>query len=506
MKRLGWPFLILLICLPVAVLALGVDIPGLSPGPARARPQPVPDGDHELAYLHTTTNANTWERVVSGIARLPDAVPGLTVDDRNAFLDSTTAVPELVLTRDGFPGRLRIRWYKLSKEATTTDWVEALAARRPAPLAIIGGGSTDRALQLARAMNKQTTWRGPRPALFVTTATAVDTPPDEPPPQKLVDIYDDRTFRVCFTNRQMAEAVLAFIRTTAPDLTPADFAHLGLLAACPPAAAGPTPRPNVLSVIWQDDPYSVDLHSRFGEELGGLFPPRPDGTLGYEYQQFAVGYSVGGLLQPNPSEAKRAADVARALRESPTQRAALVLPTGAAQARRFLRAVLEACPEAAGRLVVVTGDGIPVNAILRDGEFAWPVAALPVPLVLFTHNDPSAWDATPHPSGYTRARPTGTEEATHFQEMGRVIAAACYPDGGTTVRDADDLIARLHRLPFRFFDTNGERLDRTGEYVVVVRPRDPTGSAAELSVWKRTAAGAWERVRTEPVAAREGKP
>ncbi len=507
MKRLGWPLLILAICLPVALLALDVPLPGVSSGAARARPLPVPAGDLELAYLHTTTNAHTWERLVSGIARLPAVVPGLTVDDKAAFQDSSTAIPELVLSRAGHPGRVRIRWYKLHRDANTPDWVAALAARRPAPLAVIGGGSTDRALELARALNGQTGWAGPRPALVITTATADEVLTGDGNP-RLVDIYDDRTFRFCFTNRQMADAVLDFVWAT-PDLTPVDFADLGRRTACPPLAAWgrrSTFRPNLLSVVWNDDPYSVDLQSQFGVALRQRFATRPDGPIGYDYQQLRMTFSVGGFQRPNAEEVVNAAGIAAVLRSLPPQRSLLVLPTVTQPGRRFLRAVLEADPDAAKQLVVVTGDGIPVNAILRDGEFAWPVGALNVPLVLFTHNDPVQWDAAPHPSGYTFAPPTGTEESTHFGEMGRVLAEACLPLGGPTVRDADEFIARLHALSPAFFDPNGERLGGTGEHVVVVRPRDhsPTG-AATLSVSRRNGDGRWVTVRTVPVG-RGGKP
>ncbi len=507
MKRLGWPLLILAICLPVALLALDVPLPGVSSGAARARPLAVPDGDRELAYLHTTTNAATWERLVSGIARLPSVVPGLTVDDAAAFQDSTTAVPELVLARAGHAGRLRIRWYKLNRDASTADWVDALAARAPAPLAVVGGGSTDRAVELARAMNGRATWAGLPPALFITTATADEIRTGDGHP-RLVDIYDNRSFRFCFSNRQMADAVLDFVWAT-PDLTPIDFTEVARRAACPPLAAWPNRpefRPNVLSAVWGDDPYSVDLQSQFGAALRERFAARPNGAVGYDYQQLRMTFSVGGFQQPNAEEAVNAAGIADVLRGLPPQRSLLVLPTVAQPARRFLRAVLEAYPDAARQLVVVTGDGIPVNAILRDGEFAWPVGALNVPLVLFTHNDPVAWDAVPHPSGYAFAPPTGTEEATHFGEMGRVIAEACFPTGGATVRDADELIGRLHALSPAFFDGNGERLGGTGEHVVVVRPRDhaPTG-AADLGVWKRNGGGRWVPVRTVPVAG-GGKP
>ena len=496
MKRLWWPLLILAICLPVALLALDVPLPGVSGGGARPKPLPVPDGDHELAYLHTTTNANTWERLVTGLMRVPDRVPGLTVDDRNAFIDSTTAVPELVIAREGHPGKLRVRWYKLNRDATTADWIEALAARQPAPLAVVGGGSTDRAVDLANAMRAHERWHGPRPALFITTATADEILTADGHP-RLVDVYDDRTFRFCFTNRQMADAVLDFTFNT-PDLAPADFTDIGPRAAFPQLKPRGEFRPNVQSVVWNDDPYSVDLQSQFGAALRDRFTARHDA---YDYQQLRMGYSVGGALHPNADEAVNAAGVADTLRNLPPQRSLLVLPAVTQPARRFLRATVEAHPEAAKHLVVVTGDGIPVNAILRDGEFAWPVGLLNVPLVLFTHDNPVAWDAGPHPSGYTFSPPNSTEEAAHFTRMGRVVAEACLPHDGATVRDSDDLIARLHARKPAFFDANGERLGGTGEFVVVVRPREhsPTG-VAEVGVWRRNSRAQWVLVRTLPIA------
>ena len=90
--------------------------------------------------------------------------PRLRVDDRRAFLDQTTAVPEVVLGVDGTAGKLRIRWYKLTSETDSGYWVRRLAQRDPPPLAFIGGGTSDRAVELARALADQTGWPGPRAA------------------------------------------------------------------------------------------------------------------------------------------------------------------------------------------------------------------------------------------------------------------------------------------------------------------------------------------------------
>ena len=132
-------------CLPLVLLATGVPIPWLTKGDVRAIAQSVPAGDCELAWFHTTTNAATWERFVTGFQRATLVVPGLSVDDSQAFPNDTTTVPQLSASLAGHPGRILVRWYKISNEATHADWVRTLAARNPAPLAVIGGGSSDRA-------------------------------------------------------------------------------------------------------------------------------------------------------------------------------------------------------------------------------------------------------------------------------------------------------------------------------------------------------------------------
>ncbi|MSR55091.1 MAG: hypothetical protein EXS09_17650, partial [Gemmataceae bacterium] len=104
-----------------------------------AEPSPVPAGDYEIAWIHTTTSPQTWERLVAAMFQIRREYPGVEIDDSRAFLDQTAAVPEVVLTAHGRPDKLRVRWYKLSSEVGNRDWVKALAARRPAPLAFMGG-------------------------------------------------------------------------------------------------------------------------------------------------------------------------------------------------------------------------------------------------------------------------------------------------------------------------------------------------------------------------------
>jgi hypothetical protein len=482
MRELRWPLLVFLLCLPIIVLASGVRLPWLSDPTVTASPLPVPSGDQEIAWIHTTTNATTWERFVTGVMRTQMTIPGLHVDDSRAFLDSTTATPELVLSKDGFAGRLRIRWYKLQNEVITADWVRALANRTPAPIAVIGGGSTDRALDLARAMAAQADWRGDRPPLLITTATA-DFSEDDGLGAKLrvVDIYDDHTFRFCFTNRQMADAVVEFVAQN-PDLKPLDPARVP-----------------VLTVSWADDRYSVDLRDQFTEALKAKYP---DGRGLSFAGQWTIKFSVGGFVSPNVYEAVVAADIAERLRDLPDKRVLMVLPGITLPARRLLKAVVEADPVAAGKLVVLTGDGIPTNALLRDGDITWPVGALPVPLVLFAHGSPSAWDApggTPAPpNGYRLSPPNGTEEVMHFGKMVEVIADACFSTRGPLLTRGDDLRNRLRERP-DFFNPNGERNPHSGEHVVVASPRpEPT-----MSVWRSGSGRPWVKIASVPLDPRK---
>jgi hypothetical protein len=525
MTRLLWPLSVLVICLPVAILATGVSLPFLHRPAGLPQPVEVPSGDQELVWFHTTTSGPTWERFVSGVARAQLLVPGLHMDDSAAYADQTTATPEVVLSMDGRPGRIRIRWYKLTNEATPVRWVQALAGRYPAPLAVIGGGSSDRAVDLARAMDAQETWRGDRPLLFITTATADEVAAESddggaaaPLTRNLIDAYRGRSFRFCFTNRQMADAVLDFVWDT-PGLRPETFATLAPasvasgLALCASEKAVPAAKPHIFSVFWQDDPFSTDLHEQFSLSVRRkLLPPEADPARATDGPQarfatWSVPFSVGGFDRPNRSEMEVAASILTQFRNLPPQRSLLVLPTVTQPARRLLRTLADSAPLIGQRLVAVTGDGIPVNALYRDGEFAWPVNTLPVPLVLFTHSDPVGWDepgATP-PAGYELHPPTSTEDVLHFAEMMRIVAEGCYPPGDVLTR-ADDLASRLHARHPAFFDPAGNRLGGTGEYVVALWPRSEDGtsgpraiSQATLEVWRRTDDQRWQKVRTVEV-------
>jgi hypothetical protein len=492
MSRIRWPLLILLVCLPLILLAAGYKLPGLSPSDL-AEPEPVPAGDREIAWFNTTTGGAAWERFVAGVRKAERLVPGLHVDDRRAFPQQTTETAEVVLSFDQRPAKLRIRWYKLTSDRNEAYWISKLAQQSPATLAVIGGGSSDRARDLALALNRQAQWRGERPLFFITTATAEkvylsDIEDAERPGanRALLDIYSGRTFRVCFSNQQMAEALLDFVCQN-PALRPRsldDDAHLALGSGSISLRTAQPP-PAVFRVAWEDDPYSGDLLEQFGDALPGVLEhygaDSHPGTWRWD-----VPFSVGGFATPNRHEDETAASILGELRRLPMQRTLLVMPAAPAPARRLLRALCEAEPTLGQRIVVVNGDGMGVNSVLRDGEYVWPIRSLPVPLLLFTHANPVGWDVDLKP-------PSSTEDVLHAAELIRLIATAAYEPA--MVSGADELAARLRTLDPPFFENNGNRRGGSGEYVLLLTPNfaeDHRGATTE--VWRRDRDRAWHRV------------
>ncbi|MBY0459864.1 MAG: hypothetical protein K2V38_21305, partial [Gemmataceae bacterium] len=282
---------------------------------------------------------------------------------------------------------------------------------------------------------------------------------------------------------------------------------LGELAADPPAVQG-------FAVAWDDDPYSIDLKDRFREAVAvqGQQPGRPRVSI----ESSLVPFSSGRFARPNPYEARIVDFILKNPNfPRPGERTVIVVPTVSAPARRVLGAFVQASPEAAQRLVAVTGDGISVNTLFRDGEFAWPVRAVPVPLVLFTHADPFDWDEvgdpTP-PAGYELRPPANPGEVRHttedimlFTTMVRVLARGAYPDGGTgrVVPGADALAERFRTLSPKFFDDAGNRQLGSGEHVVVLRPTPaPRGVGAPdatLEVWTPGSGRPWLRLHARPL-------
>jgi hypothetical protein len=385
----------------------------------------------------------------------------------------------VVLSVPGRQEKIRLRWYKLSSEVGNREWVNALAERNPAPLAFMGGGSSDRAIELAHALNERTEWKGgSRPLLFITTATANNYVTDTGAHESLIGLYPGRTFRGCFTNEAMARAVVDFVGQ-APDLRPTGH---------------PAARAYVMA--WQDDPYSVDLAAEFDarfHEGNGLDVP-------LHTVVDRIAYSVGTFTDPNPPEREVMDRILPDLAAHPEDRALLVLPAVTQPARRIIRAFAADSPLIGQRLVAVTGDGVSFNMLFRDGDVAWPVQELSVPLVFFAHENPVAWTAGDGPADTTSLHfPTATDDVLLFADMIREVAKAVYI--GDKVTNADKLEAKLRAgapgdKPF--FAADGERRTGEGEYIIVLRPQFGEGGRvareAAFDVYTRQA-GRWKLAR-----------
>src|SRR5213596_3404766 len=125
MTRLRNPPLAILLAVTVAALLYG-GLRGLGYGGTNDEVPAVPAGDQEVAWIHAATSGASWERFVAGVHRARREWPELQVDDSRAFLDQTTAVPEVVLGVAGCDARLHIRWYKLTSETVVAQWVRRL--------------------------------------------------------------------------------------------------------------------------------------------------------------------------------------------------------------------------------------------------------------------------------------------------------------------------------------------------------------------------------------------
>jgi hypothetical protein len=521
MRRFWWPMwlgaAVLLSAATAAVWFYWSRTTGL-PKPAN-----VPAGDQEIAWIYTSSSADAWAQFVIGLKRTEMTGSGLTVDVSHAFPEQSTDIPEIAIRRATHVGTLHVRWYKTASDATAEQWIEGLALRDPAPLAVVGGSSSDQAYRLAVALNRTPVWVGDRPLLLITSATAetLNVDPDDPtrPPSNpsrapvLMNVYPGRSFRFCYTNRQMAAAVIDYV---VRDLTlmPGSvgwpgFRTLGAgVVGAWPAVGGladlASSGPAVFAVEWEDDLYSEDLANSFKDAIEHRLTahfdptslPRPNNAPVFIRDCIPlIPYSVGGFWRPNPEEAVAVQEIAARLRP-PGNRSVLIVPTGSsAPARRVLLALAERVPLVGRRVVAVTGDGIGVNTIYRDAEFAWPARSIPIQFVMFAHANPFGWDApggpTP-PQGYELKPKNSTQDVLAFNELGRIVIDAAFPvndPGGVRVAGrADELMRRLrakpgegsgysHRTAAPFFADNGDRHDPSGEHVVVLRPTFRYGTA-----------------------------
>ena len=496
----------------------------------RALPLPLAEGDQEIVWLYAATNAAPWERFVTAVDKAVQRLHAehgelaLEMDARNAFPRQTTGISELALSVKGKKGRLWFRWYKLTSDLKTQDWVKALLQRQPAPLAILGGSSSDLAIELAHSLAEEVAQRptGPAPLMLLTTATANDEPPsaraqeERPSLQPLNLIYPNRSFRFCFTNRQMADTVTDFIwsqNDLRPDSDP------------------------LYVTFWEDDPYSWDLNRRFCDALqaaairstarnavrhwswfagflatGGLPVDMTHVYLSHFRMETPrsqrILYSVGTFDRPNQWETQAARDLIEAkIHDYPTQqRPLLIVPAAAQPSRRFLRALVRVAPVESRRFVVATGDAIAFNVVYRDRNVTWPIQDLPFPFVFFCHRNPvdaqAGFTENPSPQddpeGGSSAS-AGTEDLLLFADIVETLAQASYQNGDL-LANSDALRDRLReaqwlkdvgRIDFGqagqpLFDDDGNRRSGTGEHVVYLQPSYEGSEVlpkAKIAVW-----------------------
>jgi hypothetical protein len=538
MRLLRWLFRPVVLVAVSAVLVAAAALTAFRPTSGSVAPQrmPVRAGDSEVAFVYPATNSAAWDRFVAAVRRTRDRLladnPGLEVHEQSASGGAgSTATAEVSLA---WPSgrRLVFRWYKLTSEWTTELWMKELVRRPPYPLAVIGGGNSNGARELALSLRDASAGlpRESRPLLLITTATAdnagvkgfengdLNAPAEDAQPltglhengKYRPGIYEGHTYRFCFRNRQMASAVSRFIWSQ-PDLRPdGDPVYL---------------------VQWMDDWYSRDLFNgyaqvlprRTAEDLAGRVAftvgvggqGAPLAALGAwwtpfneaEGPSYRIPTSVGSFSSPNPFEARSASLLLNhlAARPEPMSYKHLLVITGqVAPSRRFLLDLARSWPDAPRRLVVAGGDAIPFNAIYRDRTVTWQIQDLPFKFVFFCHRNPISEEAgfrPIDPRGPTAdARPSchsGTEDLLLFADIVESLALV-HGKGG--VPDSKALAAGLDRLHWEggeltlqpmgrplFSDRNkGSRNQGTGEHLVVLRPvfdGDQVLSEATIEVW-----------------------
>jgi hypothetical protein len=525
MKWVLHPSLLLFIAVALAVAA-GVLMYLTPTVEARAEPQPVQPGDQEIVFLYQATSP-TWERFVSAVRRLQRR--GIIVDASQAFPQQSTAVPELAFSPPSGKGRLVCRWYKLTSAQKVGDWVEALLRRSPPPLAIIGGNTSDAAWELASALARATHLVPPEqlPLLLLTTATAEHVKRPEAAASDasdagnasvaLTQIYAGRTFRFCFTNRQMAEAVTHFLWTT--------------------DALRPDPEP-IYTVSYDDDAYSKDLTDKFGMALiqasrwraeirsaaaqwGWLAAASATGTVPLDSPALAdlhlektdvlvqpqnIPSSVGMFDQPSEMEARAAdwliEDFQKQQKGREQRRPLLVLAGQSTPSRRFLRALHLTWPVNSRSFVVATGDTLAFNTIYRDRNVTWPIQDLPFSLVFFCHRNPIDAEAGFQPdTPGTPRKPSaisGTEDKLLFEDIAAALLRAAYQSDALT-SNASEVGNRLRQVRLAeiagpgeadvpLFDDAGNRRVGTGEHIVWLQPAfagQRVLPEATITVWYR---------------------
>ncbi len=541
-----------------AVVVVGAVVVVFQGPLAQSRPAPLPvrAGEREVVWLYPATDATSWARFVAAVRRTAERLghdrSSVQADDTSAFPQQTTTVPEVSLSGSEPDFRFVFRWYKLTSDWKTSKWIEALLERQPPPLAIIGGSSSDSASELAATLQGAAAKlpAEQRPLLLLTAATADHVAPfneneagqstaAETAGLPLMQLYPRRTFRFCFTNKQMATAVSSFIWSR-DDLRPnKDPAYMAR---------------------WNDDSYSRDLIDGFRGALrqvvardqanqwawwssqatsngcpfftgGGIFPVQrlqispsyvesiSTFALAIPPLSYRIESSVGSFDTPNRFEARSAAELLDALL-SPREmqiRPLLIVAGQEEPSRRFLRGLVRGVPSLSKnvQIVVATGDAVSFNTVYRDRHVSWNIQDLPFPLVFFCHRDPidaeAGFRAAANENGPSREQErdttaeTGTEDVLLYGDIVEALVQTGAPAEGTPCANAGQLAERLAAARWEddgivlgdggvpLFDGDGQRRSGTGEHVVYLQPmwiedfKDRLLPRATIEVW------AWQR-------------
>jgi hypothetical protein len=507
--------------------------------PTASQVKKLADGDQEIALIELATSIEDWGRLITALQLLQDdwqrinpALPALDVSTKNAFPLLTADVPEVEFSFAGTPGRLWLRWYKISGEYDAASWVDKLSARGRAPVAVIGGGTSDRAIRLARALHHAYGQSPTAPAFLMTTATADTTSEHNP----LMRVYPGRSFRFSFTNQTMVASLLEFIdrRQYPPDCNWARSLWISkvpekdaLAWAVAGAAASPRLQSSAMHAFsWSDERYSQDMAEHFQQEFKKRYP------FGEFNLASPIESGVGGFFQPSSDEQFT---VGTFLARPTRPHTFLVLPTQTVRMRRFLINLRQRSPEDARNLIVLNGDAISFNAVYRDRDVLWNILDLPYSLVFFSHRNPVDREAgfrgprEPHGDNGKAFPPRGSSGTYDILLHRDIFEALLYAvHDGKNMIDAPgavcdrlretcwhqpaDAKARMdrprvyhpgiHDLPGRrrmLFDADGDRRKHTGEHIVWVKPNftdDIVDLKSKISVWtvRPGQGGVWELV------------
>ena len=538
--------LVLLVVLGVAVQQTMLWV-GVWGNPNESQLKALDDGDQEIALIEPATSSDDWGRLITALKlleidwpKINPMLPKLRVSLSDAFLPLTAEVPEIVFSFGDAAGpTLRLRWYKISGEHDAASWIRKLQARGRPPLAIIGGGTSDRAVRLARKLqDAYPEPEQPSPVLLITTATAEKTNKGKP----LIEVYQKRSFRFSFTNQKMVTSLLTFVKHRIYPDQEKDWAqNLWVPRTAEPAVAPNGDAGTMHAVTWEDERYSQDMTELFQSEFRKRHPK------GEFIGEGTIRHSVGGFYHPSPEELAHVGTFL-ALRTPIRPHSFLVLPTQMVRMRRFLINLRQRSPLDARNLVIVNGDAISFNSVYRDRDVVWNILDLPYSLVFFAHRSPIdrsagfTWikkDRAGAAEVFPQPTTTGTHDILLYRDIFEAILYAAY-DKGQLLSDSLEVRKRLQATcwfhppggkaeaermrvcnprvhafdpePPRFFDEAGNRQSHTGEHIVWLKPNftdDRVDLTSKISVWSmqpEEKGGAWEFAEVHDATYSQGEP